>query len=108
MGSRVHCREGAARLKMNRFEILRLDKEPESRVIRIPGPTVVYLWNKWGEGSLVHGEVRGFFLIRVKLNIFILYPSALSIWDPSRASEGKVMVQDSSFCGAHGCRGQGS
>lgn len=57
---------------------------------------------------LVQGEIGGLFLIRVKLNIFILYPSTSSIWDPSRASEGKVMVQDSSFGGAHGCRGQES
>jgi len=33
----------------------------------------------------VQGEIRGFLLIRVKLNIFIFYPSTSSIWDPSRA-----------------------
>jgi hypothetical protein len=35
---------------------------------------------------LVQGEIGGLFLIRVKLNIFILYPSTSSIWDPSRAA----------------------
>lgn len=33
----------------------------------------------------VQGEIRGFLFIRVKLNIFIFYPSTSSIWDPSRA-----------------------
>ena len=42
---------------------------------------------------LVQGEIGGLFLIRVKLNIFIFYPSTSSVWGPSRALQGKVMVQ---------------
>jgi hypothetical protein len=40
----------------------------------------------------VHGEIRGFFLIRVKFNICIFYPSTLSIWNPSRAEDKIELV----------------
>lgn len=43
MGSCVQCKEGLARLRMNRFEILKWEKKPDSRKIRLPAPTVVYL-----------------------------------------------------------------
>jgi len=43
MGSCVHCREILARLRTNRPEILKWDKEPDSRKVRLPAPTIVYL-----------------------------------------------------------------
>lgn len=105
MGSHVPCREGVASLRRNRLEMLRLNTDQCA-----PRTHCTLFAGQMGKELLlsVHREVRGLFLIRVKLNIFIFYPSTSSIWDPSRASEGKVMVQDSAFCGAHGCRGQES
>ena len=43
MGSHVPCREGVASLRRSRLEILRLNKEPDSRISVLPGPTAVYL-----------------------------------------------------------------
>jgi hypothetical protein len=42
MGSCAHCREVVSTLRMNRFKILRLDKECDLRKVRLPAPIVVY------------------------------------------------------------------
>lgn len=40
MGRCVHGREGLAGLRTNTSEILKWDKEPDSRQVRLPAPTV--------------------------------------------------------------------
>lgn len=61
-----------------------------------------------GERVSAQGEAWGFLLIRVKLDVLIFYPVALSIWDPSRAAELEVMVHGTLSCRAqrHRHRGQ--
>lgn len=68
-------------------EILAWDKEPDSRKVRLPAPTVVYLRIKWGKRVSLQGEKGRLLLIRVKFNILVFNPSTSSIWDPSRAGD---------------------